>query len=185
MVEILKAPVHEDPSKQRPIAFAEPSFPLQTLNLSAGELSTDRYACVRLDWENLRCFEVVNHQFQQWEVTFDNAIALRPSNPAYPAYSGVMVIMGAPQDGWITATFLRPVRFVSSFVTSSRRTILTAFDKHQKPIAQVETPGANLAHSGSGQSPNVRLSVTIPNIHRVMFHTFNGHLTLDDFCFGF
>lgn len=77
------------------------------------------------------------------------------------------------------------MRFVSSFVTSSRRTILTAFDKHQKPIAQVETPGANLAHSGSGQSPNVRLSVTIPNIHRVMFHTFNGHLTLDDFCFGF
>lgn len=185
MVEILKAPVHEDPSKQRPIAFAEPSFPLQTLNLSAGELSTDRYTCVRLDWEDLRCFEVVNYQFQQWEVTFDNAIALRPSNPAYPAYSGVMVIMGAPQDGWITATFLRPVRFVSSFVTSSRRTILTAFDKHQKPIAQVETPGANLAQSGNGQSPNVRLSVTIPNIHRVMFHTFNGHLTLDDFCFGF
>jgi hypothetical protein len=185
MIEILKAPIHEEPLNQLSIEFADPSSPLQTLDLSSRkELSTDSSTCVRLDWEDLQCFEVVSRQFQQWEVTFDNAIALRPSNPAYPTYSGVMVIMGAPQDGWITATFLRPVRFVSSFVTSSRRAILTAFDSNHKPIARVESPGANLGNVSETQ-PNICLSLAIPNIHRVMFHTFNGHLTLDDFCFEF
>jgi len=165
------------------------------------DLATGLYTCVRLDWEDLKCFEVVNHQFQEWGVTFANAVALRPSNPAYPPYSGVMVLMGAPKDGWLETTFSRPVRFVSGFVTSSRRTVLTAFDHRDRVVGRVETAGANLAnskvstparslHSGAlqptkRQPPNTQLRLNAPNIYRVTFHTFNGHLTLDDFSFGF
>jgi hypothetical protein len=186
MTERLIAPVHEGSVSPRDwMDFSEPSALLQPLPPLAGELSTQVYTCVRLDWEDLRCFEVVNHQFQMLDVIFDNAIALRPSNPAYPPYSGVMVVMGAPQDGWVEATFLRPVQFVSGFVTSSRRTVLTAFDGSDQPIAQAESPGANLYQAGEERSANVKLSLTVPNIHRAVFHTLNGHLTLDDFCFGF
>jgi hypothetical protein len=170
------------------VNFADVSpFPaaLPGLELTKGELATRLSHCVRLDWEDLQCFEAVSHQFHQWGVTFANAIALRPSNPAYPAYSGMMVVMGAPKSGWIEATFRRPVRFVSGFVTSSRRTVLTAFDSNNTPLALAETPGANLNRVHSAHSSNLRLSLHVPNIHRVTFHTFNGHLALDDFCFGF
>ncbi|WP_416670667.1 hypothetical protein [Egbenema bharatensis] len=167
--------------------FAEPPplpLPIQGLEVERGELATRLSSCVRLDWEDLQCFEIVHRQFHEYGVEFANAIALRPSNSAYPAYSGVMVVMGAPKDGWLEATFLRPVQFVSSFITSSRRTIVTAFDGDNIRLAEIESPGANLA-THTQHLPNVCLSLSVPNIHRVTFHTFNGHLTLDDFCFSY
>lgn len=222
MRESLKVPTYPVSTANRNntwLDFAEASSLPQTLpdlqalpdlNVTA-DLATCLYTCIRLDWEDLKCFEVVNHQFQQWGVTFANAVALRPSNPAYPPYSGVMVLMGAPKDGWLETTFSRPVQFVSGFITSSRRTVLTAFDHRDRVVGRVESGGANLADSESStnakalhsdyshpgalkaisqkkfnaQTPNVQLRVNAPNIHRVTFHTFNGHLTLDDFSFGF
>lgn len=161
-------------------------LPLSDASLSNASLSnasvTHAQTCVRLDWEDLQCFEVVRRQFEQLGVIFTNAVALRPSNSAYPAYSGTMVVMGAPKDGWLEATFLQPVRFVSGFVTSSRRAVMTAFDSCNRPIAQVEHPD-NLADRGSA-APNTCLSVAGTDIRRVTFQVFNGHLTLDDFCFG-
>lgn len=191
MTKSLKTPIQQNsfPKQQETWAnFAEASpfpLPLSNLDVSRGELATCLHTCIRLDWEDLQCFEMVNRQFQQLGVIFANAIALRPSNSAYPAYSGVMVVMGSPKMGWIEASFSHPVRFVSGVVTSPRRTILTAFDGSQRLLAQTESPGANLAGSESRHSPNIRLSLDTPNIHRVTFHTFNSHLTLDDFCFSF
>ncbi|GAB4373539.1 MAG: hypothetical protein Kow00121_16930 [Elainellaceae cyanobacterium] len=158
-------------------------LPLQHWN-TAGEIVTSVQNCVRLDWEDLQCFEVVRYQFEQWGVRFENAIALSPSNSAYPAYSGMMVVMGAPKNGWVEAHFSRPVRFVGGFVTSPRRAILTAFDSRNQPVAQIESPGARPVRSGSAYPANVRLSLAAADICRVTFHTFNGHLTLDDFCFS-
>jgi hypothetical protein len=182
-------PLESHPSGDRrepwkPFSEATP-LPLSIPGLEAarGELATRVSTCIRLDWEDLQCFEIVHRQFHQYGVEFANAIALRPSNTAYPAYSGVMVIMGAPKDGWLEATFSRPVQFVSGFVTSSRRTVVTAFDDCNRQLAQSESSGSNLA-THSHRSPNLCLSLSVPNIHRVTFHTFNGHLTLDDFCFS-
>ncbi|MBE9179871.1 hypothetical protein IQ268_14970 [Oculatella sp. LEGE 06141] len=141
-------------------------------------------ACVRLDLELLKCFEVVDRQFQQAGVTFANAIALRPSNPAYPSYSGTTVLMGSPKSGWVEATFSSPVRFVSGLVTSSRRTVMAAFDANNRPLGQVVTDGANLAGSDSRIAPNVELSLRADEIHRVTFYAFDGHLTIGDFSFG-
>lgn len=196
MAESLSTPSHQVTSKPNSPAdralslgnfsesFSEEpsSRPMPDLAFGKGELIAQLSVCVRIDWEDLQCFEVVNHQFQNWGVEFQNAIALRPSNRAYPAYSGNMVVMGAPKDGWLEATFLKPVRFVSGFITSSRRTVLSAFDSNNTLLAQIESPGANLA-TNAPYPPNLRLSLNASNIHRVTFHTFNGHLTLDDFCF--
>lgn len=157
----------------------------QTMDVSEAELATCSPAYVRLDLEELNCFDVVDRQFQKWGVTFANAIALHPSNPAYPPRSGMIVLMGSPRSGWLEATFRHPVQFVSGFITSSKRTTLRAFDANNQPLGQIVSSGANLAGSDSDIQPNVQLSLKAENIHRITFHTFDGHLTLDDFSFGF
>jgi hypothetical protein len=137
-----------------------------------------------LDLEDLPCFEVVRDQFQSQGVVFNNAIALCPSNPAFPPRSGKNVLMGAPKNGLIEARFLYPMSVVSGFVTSSRRTVLSAYDADDRLIAEVELAEANLANSTSSLSPNTELYLTAKNIHRVIFYAFGGHLTVDDISFG-
>ncbi|WP_088890282.1 hypothetical protein [Leptolyngbya ohadii] len=158
---------------------------LEALDLSPAAVLVQQSNCVRLDWEDLPPFAVVDRQFEQWGVLFANAIAICPSNPAYPPYSGRMAIMGAPKGGWLEAKFVRPVKCVSTFVTSSRRTVLSAYDAENRLIASAETPAANLAESQSACPPNALLQVRSVDIHRVTFHAFDGQFILDDFCFCF
>ncbi|HEY9647223.1 MAG TPA: hypothetical protein V6C88_12675 [Chroococcidiopsis sp.] len=175
-----------EPHKQNP-AFA--TSPFQTVDFqtvdTASDLVWQATSCIRLDMEELNCFEVVDCQFQQWGVTFSNAIALHPSNPAYPPKSGKTVLMGSPKEGRVEATFDTPVRYVSGFVTSSRRTVMLAFDANGQPVARMETPASNLMGSDSAVPPNVQLSLQGREIHRVSFQAFDGQLTLDDFSFSY
>lgn len=158
----------------------------QTIDECGSELATRPLPqCVRLDIEDLECFEVVDRQFQDLGVTFTNTVALTPSNPAYPPRSGSKVLIGAPRSGWLEATFRRPVKFVGGFVTSSRCAVLAAFDSNNQPIAQAKSTAANLAGSGSKVPPNVQLSLSGENIHRVRFYSFDGQMTVDDFSFSF
>ncbi|MCT7975077.1 hypothetical protein [Laspinema olomoucense] len=153
-----------------------------TVELSLVETELGR---IILDLEALNCFEVVERQFEHQGVIFSNAIALAPSNPAFPSKSGRIVIMGAPKSGAIEVSFLQPVHLVNSLVTSSRRTVLCAYNEQGEQIAEVETLGPNLAGSPSLIPPNAELIVNVPNIHRVTFYAFDGHLTLAGFGFAF
>lgn len=141
--------------------------------------------CIRLDFEGLHRFEVVEDQYRRWGVCFDNAIAVTPSNPAFPPHSGAIVLMGAPKSGFLELQFLRPVQFVSGYVTSSRFTAMSAYNNLGQTIARAELPAANLAESGSSVPPNQQLIVRSPDIHRVTFYAFDGELTVDDISFGY
>lgn len=151
------------------------------LQTESGELALPVATCVRLDLEDLECFTPVADQYEALGVQFANAIAIRPSNPAYLPHSGEKVMLGAPENGWIEATFARPVQYVSSFLTSSRRIVMRAFNHQNQLIAQTESLSANA--SEMADSANVQLSLKASNIHRITFEAWNGHLTLDDFCF--
>lgn len=140
-------------------------------------------AQVNLNFENLMCFEVVDRQFQKWGVTFNNCIAIRPSNPAFPAHSGSTVLMGAPKSGWLEASFIHPVKSVSAFVTTSQRLVLTAYNQDNQPLKEVEIAEQNLAGSDSSIPPNVLLTVNEVDICRVTFCAFEGQFILDDFKF--
>lgn len=140
--------------------------------------------CVRLNLEDLKCFEGVTDQFQEWGITFTNAIALDPSNAAYPPRSGSIVLMGAPKNGWIDVAFDRPVDFFNCYVTSSQRTVLTAHDGQDQEIGRCEISGPNLAGSGAAIAANAQLSVNVPQISRISLYAFDGHLTVDDISFG-
>jgi hypothetical protein len=139
---------------------------------------------IRLNFAKLQPFELVNRQFQRLGVTFANAIALSPSNPAYPPYVGRTVIMGSPRGGWLEAKFDAPVKFVSSCVTSSRPTVMAAFDGNNQRVAQTEMRTANLAGSTSELPPNVELRINGEGICRVTFYSFDGQLTVGEFSFG-
>ncbi|WP_333227618.1 hypothetical protein [Microcoleus sp. Pol12B5] len=142
-------------------------------------------AIVRVALEDLKCFEVVEHQFAHWGVTFSNAVAIQPSNPAFFTGSGATVLMGAPKSGLIEVTFKYPVRWVSGLVTSSRRTVLSACDIDGNPIVQDEMPAPNLVGSNSPIAPRAPLRVKAPNIYRISFYAFDGQLIVDDLIFGF
>jgi hypothetical protein len=140
-------------------------------------------SCIYLNLEDLKCFESVERQYEQWGLIFNNCIAIQPSNPAFPTHSGVVVLMAAPKNGYLEATFLRPVHFVSAFVTSSQRLELSAYSSDRQLLTKSVLPGANLANSGSAMPPNTLLSVSANAIHRVTFCCFDGQFTIDDFSF--
>lgn len=140
--------------------------------------------CIALNLENIKSFEVVDQQFADLGVTFTNAIALQPSNPAFPPRSGTMVLIGGPRSGWLEASFREPVSCVSCFVTSSRQMVLSAYDDNDKLLAQVEIPESNLAGSDSAIAPNSKLTLQVPNIRRITFYAFDGQFSVDDFKFS-
>ncbi|MGG6296076.1 hypothetical protein ACQ4M4_16945 [Leptolyngbya sp. AN02str] len=139
---------------------------------------------VRLDFDSLQPFERVERHFQKFGITFKNAIALQPSNPAFQPMPGKMVLMGSPKSGWLEAVFDRPVSWVSSSITGSRRTVMAAFDANNRPIAQAQTAGPNLAGSSSKLLPNLELSLLGEGIQRITLQTFDGQLTVSEFSFS-
>ncbi len=182
------------------ITLEEPLFKLDNLN-SYSQSFTSTYSsvqcpqnyaikssfteCVFLQIDNLKCFEVVEHQYKSRGVIFNHCIAIEPSNPAFPPHSGAIVLMSSAKRGLLEAEFLHPVNSVSAFVTSSQRLILSAYDGDRNLLGQSVLPSGNLANSDSTLAPNTLLSVTFDNIHSVSFYACDGQFTVDDlrFCY--
>ncbi len=144
-----------------------------------------RPSSVCLNLEDLKCFEVVEHQFRHYGVSFKNAIALQPSNPAYPPHSGTTVLMGAPKSGWIEVIFSEPICRFCCYVTTSQRMILSAYDHHDKLLLRQSMTEPNLAGSDSEIPPNAPIRIEEPNISRITFYAFDGQLTIDGLSFRF
>lgn len=136
-----------------------------------------------LNLETLTPFEVIDRQFESLGITFNNAIALKPSNPAFPTYSGQMLLLASPENGFISLTFAQPVSYVSGRVTSSRPTIVTAYNSLGRELVRKKLPSANLAGSNAPIPPNELLFVEARNIHQVTFYAFDGQLTLSAISF--
>jgi hypothetical protein len=141
--------------------------------------------CVRLNLEDLESFEAIEDQFQQWGVTFRNAIALQPSNSAYPPRSGQILLMGAPRSGWMELNFKRPIRLFNCHVTSSQTILLSAYDRQGNTVAHDELPESNLAHSNSKIPPNAPLRAVGAKIARITLYAFDGQLAVNDLSFCF
>ncbi|MEM9924202.1 MAG: hypothetical protein AAF915_10715 [Cyanobacteria bacterium P01_D01_bin.50] len=126
---------------------------------------------------------MVENQYEHKGIIFHNCIAIEPSNPAFPPHSGAVVLMGSPESGLLEATFVRPVNFVSAFVTSSQRLVLSAYDESRELLDQAVLPSGNLANSDDSLAANTLLSVSADNIHCVSFRAFDGQFTVDDLSF--
>ncbi|AKG22394.1 hypothetical protein IJ00_14955 [Calothrix sp. 336/3] len=156
---------------------------LEPKKLEQGHKSRQFSVCTSLNLQDLRCFEAVKNQYESWGVIFKNCVAIQPSNPAFPTDSGKVVMMGGPKGGLLEVTFLSPVKFVSTYVTSSQKLIMSAYDSDRHLLHQAVLPSPNLAQSDSIIQPNQLLSVSGDNIHHVVFSAFDGQFTIDKFCF--
>lgn len=139
---------------------------------------------IKLNLENLQCYEVVTEQFGELGIIFNNALALQPSNSAYLPRRGKMVLMASPKNGWIEANFTHPVTYFNCYVTSSQRTMLSAYNGSQELVSRIETAGANLANFESEIAPNARLTVTGSEIVRITLECFDGQLVVNDLSFS-
>ncbi|HBE17220.1 MAG TPA: hypothetical protein DEG17_03295 [Cyanobacteria bacterium UBA11149] len=139
---------------------------------------------IYLNLEDLKCFEVVENQFQHYGAIFKNAIALQPSNPAYPPHSGTTVLMAAPKSGWLEIVLSKPITSFCCYVTSSQRTIMSAYNSQNVLISKIMTE-PNLAGSDSSIPPNFELKIHNPNISRITFYAFDGQLTIANLTFEF
>ncbi|MEC4806642.1 MAG: hypothetical protein SAJ12_20235 [Jaaginema sp. PMC 1079.18] len=149
------------------------------------DLTGSRPPCIRLNLESLRPFETIDSQFRPWGITLSNAIALDPSNNAFPPRSGRIVLMGAPKNGWLEIIFHRPARFCNLYITSSQRAILCAYGREGQVLDQDELRQSNLAQENASTTPNACLQVYGPEITRVTLYAFDGQMTIDDPSYGF
>lgn len=142
------------------------------------ELTVKASTEIRLALEELNCFEVVENQFQHWGITFHNAIALQPSNPAFVLKPATTVIMGAPKGGVLEINFKYPVQQVSGLITSSRATVLCAYDAEGKKVAETRMNVSPHLNTDSLNFPNAQLELSELNINKIIFETFDGQLIL-------
>lgn len=167
------------------VARAVGASPRTTRREMESRLMTSAPKPIHISLEELKSFETVEHQFQNLGIKFTNTIAIEPSNPAFGAAVGVKVLMGAPKSGLIEVSFTNPVKWVSAKVTSSRRTILSAYDRQGTEISRDEMPSPNLAGFNSPIPPNTPLKVQADAISKASFYAFDGQLIIVDLSFGF
>lgn len=169
--------------------FMEPktaiAFPGSTTAECTSNLLVIRPSSVGINLEDLKCFEVVDNQFHDYGITLKNAIALQPSNPAYPPHSGSTVLMGAPKSGWLEAIFAQPIRQFCCYATSSQRLVMSAYDTQDNLVVRQSLLRPNLAGFDSHLPPNAQLTIEEQNISRITFYAFDGQLTLADLSFDF
>jgi hypothetical protein len=148
-----------------------------TSNRNFAPAITSTPVCLQL--EALNCFEMVEHQFQAWGITFKNAIALQPSNPAFITQADQVVLMSGPKSGFLEICFHNPLQFIEARVTSSQPTILSAFNANNQEVACTHTPTPKATAVGVSVLPPTILQIRTPDIHKVTFSTFDGQLIID------
>ena len=170
------------PLKSQSISLPNTSLPHNQIH--------NRVECAtveHLDLSKLENFEVVNHQYHQQGIQFKNAIALHPSNPAFPTRTSQSIVIGGPKTGTIDLIFSPPVHTADAYVTSSAVTTMVAFDHQDNVLSKDETLGRNLADKRSNYSANLCLSVQATAnrlIHRIRLRCGGGQLALADLSFS-
>lgn len=134
---------------------------------------------VQLELEALNCFETVENQFDLWGITFKNAIALQPSNPAFITKPDQVVLMSGPNSGFVEIHFHHPLRYIEARIISSQSTILSAFNADNQEIASTQTPPSESRTVTASVLPPTLLKIQAEDIYKVMFSTFDGQLIID------
>lgn len=129
---------------------------------------------LRLDFQDLTAFECVTEQYRHLGVYFSGAIALEPSNPAFPPKSTAFVLMPLGHEMMITVTFDTLASQIGAWVCGAGSVILTAFDSKGKILKQASTtasPWLALSNQEQGAWPQHQLELKQHGIAKVMFHS--------------
>jgi hypothetical protein len=91
---------------------------------------------LQLDFTDLKVFESVQDQYQQWGIRFEGAIALRPSNPAFQVEPGTIVLVPEAGRSKIAVQFEQLRKWVGAVVTATQQVKLTLLNRDNEPIAE-------------------------------------------------
>jgi hypothetical protein len=137
-----------------------------------------------LDFEDLTVFEAVTEQYNHLGLHIRGAIAIDPSNPAFPPKSGSVVLMPASHEMIVTVSFDQPIAWMSVFVCSAGCVGLTAFDAAGNIVAHLNTVVSSSNLEPANKYPATwhgqQLELNRHGIARVMFHSSEPFI-LDDF----
>ena len=146
---------------------------------------------IKLPIDSLRSFEVIGQQFADLGVIFSNTVVLHPSNSAYLPKTGKMVLMGAPQNGWMEIDFTVPIGYFACYLTSSQHVTLYAYDGEGEVLSFFETEKQDYQdceHSEilmGGPPPNTFLEIQALNIQKITLNSLDGQLVIHNVKFGF
>ena len=149
---------------------------------------TDLNKIIELPIDSLRSFDVVEKQFSDLGVLFTNTVVLQPSNSMYLPKVGKMVLMGAPQNGWIEVYFTVPVLYFACHLTSSQHATVRAFDDSGEVLSVFETEKSNHKNADpkvSSPPPNLPVSLKAQSIQKVLLSSIDGQLVIHNVRFGF
>lgn len=136
-------PQFKPPVQSAAVQFAEPPaqfvpFPtrLQTLETSLPVLSSHSQVAglIQLDFAEVRPFETVRMQYQEWGIEFDGAIALQPSNPAFTKPNQLVGLAPLVDRLPLTIYFDQPRQLVSAKLTAARQITVKVFDAANRLI---------------------------------------------------
>lgn len=100
--------------------------------LETGQLS----GLLSLDLQALTLFDPVQAQFSNFGIWFERAIAVIPSNPAFSASAGRIVVMPTAGHSDLAVWFRRPCQRIRTWLTGARQIRVTALDIDQRVLAQ-------------------------------------------------
>jgi hypothetical protein len=91
---------------------------------------------LELDFADLPVFESVQDRYQDQGIRFEGAIALRPSNPAFPVEPDAIVLASEGRQSKIAVRFEPLRQRVGANVTATQRVKLTLWNHKNEPIAE-------------------------------------------------
>jgi hypothetical protein len=113
---------------------------------------------IQLNFSELRPFEVVHHQYQQWGIEFEQAIALLPSNPAFTDIHHPVGLMPIAHP-YMAIRFHQPRQVIKAKLVGARAILITAFDAENRVVARYDLERCS--------TPN--LNWTAPNTTKAAF----------------
>ena len=140
---------------------------------------------IKLNFKEIKCFEVLEEQFAHLGLICSNAIAIQVSNPAFPCRQGSVSLIKQTLNRCLEFKFSQPISFFSCNITSSRKTVLSAYDHQGNLLTRSELSQSNLVGSDSPIPANAPLGVQARNISRITIDAFDGQLTLTELSFTF
>lgn len=160
-----------------------PKAASKTLRLASTSVPAAEY--VQISFEALSAFDRVTTQFEALGVRFQNAIALKPSNPVFPQDEEACVLLPTGTNTSLTLEFLQPMEWVEVHVSSVQSVRMRGMDASDTTISEAGDAYdyCNLGAHPCHELPYQCLRVAAAGLSKVVIES-STPLTLNDIAFG-
>ncbi len=140
---------------------------------------------VQISFEALSAFDRVTTQFESLGVRFHNAIALKPSNPAFPQDTDACVLLPTQNNSSLALDFVQPMTWIEVSVSSVQAVRLRGFDASDEVLTEAGDAYdyCNLGAHPNHELPQQQLRIAAAGLSKVVIES-DTPLTLNEISFG-